>query len=81
MKTHKIVKVDWLDTASYNGWTKREKVKEFDLYEAISCGILVKTAKGTIGVTHSISKQDVDNVMVIPKKVVKKIEVLGRIKI
>ena len=81
MKTHKVVRVDWLDTASYNGWTKRDKVKEFDLYEAISCGILVKSDKESIGVTHSISKQDVDNVIVIPKKVIRKIEVLGQIKI
>jgi len=81
MKTHKIVKVDWLDCASYNGWTRREKVSELDLYEAISCGILVKSNKASIGVTHSISKQDVDNVIVIPKKVIKKIEVIGQIKI
>jgi hypothetical protein len=81
MKTHKIVKVEWEDSASYSGWTKREKTEEFDPYACISCGILVRTNKGSIGVTHSISKQDVDNVMVIPKKAVKKVEVIGKIKI
>ena len=81
MKKHKIVKVEWEDSASYSGWTKREKTEEFDPYLCISCGILVRTKRGSIGVTHSISKQDVDNVMVIPRKTIKKIETIGDIRI
>jgi hypothetical protein len=81
MKTHKIVKVEWIDSAAYTGWTKHEKAREYFPEDCISCGILVKTRKGSIGVTHSIGPRDVDSVMVIPRKVVKKIEVIGKVRI
>jgi len=78
MKTHKIVKVDWEDSCNYRGWRDREEAKEFTPSSCTSCGILIKTKKGSIGVTHSINDQaDPADTMIIPRKVIKKIEVLS----
>jgi len=79
MKTHKIVKIKWIDSAGYRGWRDMDKVKECEPSTCYSCGILVKTKKGSIGVTHSIAplENDASDFQVIPKRAIKEIEVLS----
>jgi len=81
MKTHKILRVDWVDSANYSGWKHRSQTKEFEPSSCITCGILTKVEKGSIGLTQSISDCDMcAEVMVIPRKVIKNIEVLSTFK-
>ena len=78
MKTHKIVKVEWLDSCNYRGWRDIKGAKEFEPSVCMSCGILVKAKKGCIGVTHSINDtDDIADTMVIPRKVIQKMEVVS----
>lgn len=81
MKNHKIVKVEWEDSCNYSGWRKSPASKSYEPSSCMSCGILVKTKKGSIGVTHSVGDKDNDEVadtMVISRKAIKKIEVIGK---
>lgn len=81
MKTHKIVKVEWNDSCNYRGWRDMNTTKEFRPSTCMSCGILVKTKRGCIGVTHSIdSENEVADTMVIPRKVIQKMEVVSTFK-
>ena len=78
MKTHKIVKVDWVDSCNYRGWRDIDRAKESEPASCISCGILVKVKRGSIGVTHSMNDEDgIADTMVIPRKVIQKIEVVA----
>ena len=78
MKTHKIVKVEWIDSSNYRGWRDIEKAKENEPSSCTSCGILVKVKKGSIGVTHSMNDvDDIADTMVIPKKAIQKMEVVS----
>jgi len=58
-----------------------DKIKEYEPSKCISCGILVKVKKGSIGVTHSISDaEEVAEIMIIPRKAIQKIEVISTFK-
>ena len=82
MRTHKIIKVEWIDTCAQRGWLKREKMQEHGELKCVSCGIQVKTKGKTIGVTASLSESDdVDDTIIIPRKVISSIETLGTFKL
>jgi len=82
MKTYKIVKVDWVDSANWYGWRDNKYRETNSPSKCMSCGILIKTKKGSIGVTHSIeSEGDTADTMVIPRCAIRKIEVLSKVKI
>ena len=76
MRTHKIVKVDWEDSASYSGWRDRSDGKRFEVAKCTSCGILVKARRGSIGVTHSIEEGQINGTIVISRKAITKMEVV-----
>ena len=81
MKTHKIVKVEWNDSANHRGWNSLDRAKKFDLILCVSSGILVKVKKGSIGVTHTLdSEDDVAETIVISRKSIRKMEVLATFK-
>lgn len=78
MKTHKIVKVEWDDTASHRGWHDIDKAKEFDPLPCVSSGILVKAKKGNIAITQSLAKNDdIAETIVISKKSIRSVEIIG----
>ena len=82
MRTYKIVKVEWVDSTASPRWRDiraREKDAPATCYSA---GILVKTKRGSMGVAHSICPEEADaaDTIIIPRKVVKKIEVLSTFK-
>jgi len=77
MKTHKVVKVDWIDSTNYRGWRDADNFKDAEPSHCTSCGILVKVKRGNIGVSHSTSDSaDIADTIVISRKAIKKIEVL-----
>lgn len=77
MKTRKIVKVEWDDTASHRGWHDINKAKDFDPLPCVSCGILVKVKKGNIGIAQSLAEcEDIGETLVISRKSIQKITVL-----
>jgi hypothetical protein len=81
MKTHKIVRVDWIDPANYGGWKHRSQTREFEPSECISIGILTKVKRGNIGLMQSIDDTEkCAETMVIPRKAIKRIEVLSTFK-
>ena len=82
MRTYKIARVTWNDISSHRGWTDIENTKDYSPLSCVSVGALVKVKRGNIGLVQSIAKnRDVAETIVIPKKVVVDIEVLGKFKI
>ena len=79
MRTHKIVKVEWEDSTNSPGWRDYNKRKDTEPSTCYSAGILVRTKRGSIGVAHSIcpESKDIADTIIIPRKVIKKIEVLS----
>ena len=62
----------------YDGWSKAEKVREFDATPCVSSGILVKVKRGHVGITHSIDDQGkCAETMVIPRKAITKMEIIS----
>ena len=75
MKTYKVIKVDWVDSCTASGWRDRGNLITRHPSHCVSCGIQVRTEKGSIGVTHSISDfDDATDTIIIPRKAIQKIE-------
>jgi len=81
MRTYKIVKVDWVDCVTTQEWRDRQLLRGRGADDCVSCGILVKTQKGTMGLTHSIGGNDVNSTIIIPRKTIKKIETIATFKV
>ena len=76
MKTYKVLRVDWIDSTSHSGWNDREHLETHHCNSCISCGIQVKTEKGTLGIAHSacVENSDICDTIIIPRKAIRKIE-------
>ena len=82
MKVYKIVKVEWDDSCAYRGWRDAKDREDNKPVGCMSCGILVKTKKGSIGVAHSVAPdEDIGDTIVIPRSVIKKMEVLSKFRL
>ena len=66
---NKIVYLVWLDAASDHGW---EKKKLLGLEEVETCGFLIAEDDKEITLALSIARDEMNAVMSIPKKWVKK---------
>ena len=81
MKTYKIVRVDWIDSMSHSGWYDGKQRENDGCASCISYGIHVKTKRGTYGVTHSVADDgELSSTIVIPRKAIKKIEIISKFK-
>lgn len=78
MKTRKIVKVEWSDIAAYHGWKDKGETNKYEPLDCVSCGILVKVKRGNIGLVQSLSEtEQTGEAIVIPRKVIKKMETVA----
>ena len=81
MKTYKVVKVEWEDSSTHVGWRRHSETRELDPMKCTSCGLLVKTQKGSIGISTTVAEnQDKIDTVVIPRKCVKSIEQIAKIR-
>jgi len=80
MKTYKIVKVEWEDSVNCRGWRDLGQFRTIGCGPCVSSGILVRTQKGTVGVSHTVGENEIADTMIISRKAIKKIEVLGTFK-
>ena len=75
MRTYKVIRIEWLDSTSHTGWSDREHLKTHHPCMCVSCGVQVKTERGSVGVTHSICEnKDVCDTIIIPRKAIQKME-------
>jgi len=81
VRTYKIVKIDWDDSAMHGGWRPESHAREYSPGKCVSGGILVRTKPGSVGVTHSIGESAVCDTIVIPRKAIRSIEVLSTFKV
>jgi len=78
MKTYKIVKVEWDDISAYTAWRNIGEVKDCTPLRCVTVGTRVKAKRGNLAVFQTISENmNVADAMIIPKKNVRKVEVIG----
>ena len=75
---HKIVLVEWEDSASWKGWRERNNCKELLPAICFSAGFLVKSNKKCVGISNSLGECTIGDTIVIPRSCIKKIKTLGR---
>ena len=79
MQTHRIAKVEWLDIASYYGWKDKDETNDYESVSCVSCGILTKVKRGHLGLAQTVSETEKRaEMLVIPRKVVTRIEIISR---
>ena len=78
VKQYKIVVVKWEDSSNWRGWRTIKQCKEYlKPATCYSIWILVKRTKNCIAVTHSLGDGDYGDIMAIPRKCVKSVEIVS----
>jgi len=67
--------IKWTDICSYDGWLEKEESEKARLIDAVSVGWFLNTDETAIRITGTIA-DNTNNVLVIPKAVVKEIQVV-----
>ncbi len=70
-----LLVVHWTDISSYDGWHEVEEAKQLPLIDVNSVGWFVNTDKDSLRISSTLADSG-QNVLVIPKSVIKEIQVL-----
>lgn len=81
-KKYDIIKCYWQDITTIGGWTPEAEVDNCKLCNVVTVGLYVSNCKDEIRIASSITLEreaDLSDVTTIPKKVIKKIIVIGSV--
>ena len=74
----KIVKIDWIDSTSRNGWQDKEKHQVLKDLSCVSVGIEIHRDKKSIVIVQSTSEDQFAEELTIPMSAVSKITELNK---
>ncbi len=71
----KKVYVEWVDAVTEDAWTEIETLKDYKCHEVTTVAILLSEDEERLLVAHSVSRGSSCGALVIPRKLIKKLEI------